>query len=94
MPAPRGDDGPVVGGMDDRTLLMPDWRGNNRMDCLRNIVRDGRVSPLILVAGSTTAIRVNGRAGLSTDPGLLAGFVCDWGGGLPKTVIVIAVAEV
>ena len=47
--SPRGDDGPVVQIADDKTLLMPDWRGNNRMDSLRNIVRDGRVSLMFLV---------------------------------------------
>ena len=77
---------------DDRTLLMPDWRGNNRMDSLRNIVRDGRISLLFLIAGSTTAMRVNGTAHLSVDPALLASFTRPEG--QPRTVIVIAIAEV
>ena len=90
--SPRGDDGPVVRVADDRTLLMPDWRGNNRIDSLRNIVADGRVSLLFLIPGSTNAMRVNGRAELSADPALLAGFARE--GVLPRTVIVVHVAEV
>lgn len=90
--SPRGDEGPVVTIRDDRTLLMPDWRGNNRMDSLRNIVRDGRVSLLFLIAGSTTAMRVNGTAHLTIDPDVLAGFARREG--LPRTVIVVAIAEV
>ena len=42
--SPRGDIDPVVTELDPKTLAMPDWRGNNRMDSLRNIVRDGRVA--------------------------------------------------
>ena len=60
--SPRGDDGPVVRAPDDRTLLLPASRGNNRMDSLRNIVRDGRVSLIILSPRSNTAMRVNGSA--------------------------------
>ena len=55
--SPRGDDGPVVQEMDAQTLLMPDWRGNNRMDSLRNIVRDGRVSLMFIVPGSNNVVR-------------------------------------
>ena len=90
--SPRGDDGPVVQAPDDRTLLLPDWRGNNRMDSLRNIVRDGRVSLMFLVPGSNTAMRVNGTAHLSVDPAVLAGFARTEG--LPRTVIVVAITEV
>ena len=63
--SPRGDDGPVVQELDEHTLLMPDWRGNNRMDTLRNIVADGRISLLFMVAGSNTVVRVNGAAKVS-----------------------------
>ena len=90
--SPRGDEGPVVHIRNDRTLLLPDWRGNNRMDSLRNIIRDGRVSLVFLIAGSTTAMRVNGTAHLSVDPDLLAGF--GRSEGQPRTVIVIAISEV
>jgi uncharacterized protein len=66
--SPRGDDGPVVRVVDDRTLWLPDWRGNNRIDSLRNIVRDGRVSLMFMVPGSNNVVRVNGRAVLTDDP--------------------------
>lgn len=89
---PRGDDGPVVQIADPGTLLMPDWRGNNRVDSLRNIVRDGRISLSFLVPGSNTVMRVNGTARLSTDPALCGRFV--QAGKHPHLVIVIALAEV
>ncbi|MCB1391563.1 MAG: pyridoxamine 5'-phosphate oxidase family protein [Rhodobacteraceae bacterium] len=89
---PRGDDGPVVQIADPGTLLMPDWHGNNRVDTLRNIVRDGRVSLAFLVPGSNTVMRVNGRARLSTDPALCRRF--DQKGRHPRLVIVVAIDEV
>jgi hypothetical protein len=90
--SPRGDEGPVVTVLDDRTLALPDWRGNERVDSLRNILRDGRVSLMFLVPGSNTAMRVNGTARLTADAALRARFRRD--GKDPRTVIVIAVAEV
>lgn len=90
--SPRGDDGPVVRIADAKTLLMPDWRGNNRMDSLRNIVTDGRVRLMFLVPGSNNVIRVNGTAIVSVDAGLRAGFSDK--GRAPRSVIVITVAEV
>lgn len=90
--SPRGDDGPVVMELDPGTLAMPDWRGNNRLDSLRNIVEDGRVSLLFLVSGSTGAVRVNGQARLTADAELRQKFAKD--GRLPATVIVIAIGEI
>ncbi len=90
--SPRGDDGPVVALAEDGTLLLPDWRGNNRLDSLRNIVRDGRVSLMFLVPGAANVVRVNGTAILSVDPDLTGRF--DKAGKRPKCVIVITVAEV
>lgn len=90
--SPRGDAGPVVTALDGRTLAMPDWKGNERIDSLRNILRDGRVSLIFLIPGSATAIRVNGTARLTDDAALCARFARK--GILPHTVIVIAVAEV
>jgi hypothetical protein len=89
--SPRGDDGPVVQIANDRTLLMPDWRGNNRIDSLRNIVRDGRVSVMFMVPGCNNVVRVNGSATLSTDPALTGRF--EQAGKHPKLVIEITVAE-
>jgi uncharacterized protein len=90
--SPRGDRGPVVTIADDETLLLPDWNGNQRIDSLRNIVRDGRVSLIFLVPGSTTCVRINGTARLTADPDLRTRFERD--GQHPRTVIVIRVAEV
>ncbi|MGV8986189.1 MAG: MSMEG_1061 family FMN-dependent PPOX-type flavoprotein [Cypionkella sp.] len=90
--SPRGDQGPVVTVLDPKTLALPDWKGNERIDSLRNIIRDGRVSLIFLIPGSTTAIRVNGRARLTADPVLRESFERD--GKHPRTVILIAVDEV
>ena len=57
--------------------MLPDRRGNNRVDSLRNIVRDGRVALLFLLPGSGTTLRVNGTARLQTDPELLASFTIE-----------------
>ncbi len=89
--SPRGDDGPVVHVADDRTLLLPDWRGNNRLDSLRNIVRDGRISLLFMVPGSNNVVRVNGSAMLTADSDLTGRF--DKKGKRPKTVIVATIDE-
>ena len=90
--SPRGDQGPVVVALDATSLAMPDWKGNERIDSLRNILRDGRVSLIFLVAGSTTAVRVNGTARLTADKALCDTFTRD--DKHPRTVIVITIAEV
>ncbi len=88
---PRGDNGPVVKIQDEKTILLPDWRGNNRIDSLRNIVRDERVSLMFMVPGSNNVVRVNGKAIITTDETVIQQF--DKKGMLPKTVIVISVEE-
>lgn len=90
--SPRGDDGAVVRVLDPGTLAMPDWHGNNRVDTLRNIVRDGRIALMFLVSGSNNAVRVNGRAKLTADPALCESFAR--GDKLPRSVIVIEIEEV
>jgi PPOX class probable FMN-dependent enzyme len=90
--SPRGDEGPVVAEFDAATLLMPDWRGNQRLDSLRNVVRDPRVSLMFMVPGSATVVRVNGRGDLSTDPDLIARF--EDRGRRPTLVLRVAIAEV
>ncbi|CAN7471552.1 pyridoxamine 5'-phosphate oxidase family protein [Rhizobium sp. LjRoot30] len=90
--SPRGDLGGVVRVRDDKTLLLPDWRGNNRVDSLANIVRDPRVALMFLIPGSTTTMRLNGRAVVSVDPTLLASFEMD--GKNPRSVIVVTIDEV
>jgi PPOX class probable FMN-dependent enzyme len=90
--SPRGDKGGVVRVADERTVLLPDWRGNNRVDSLLNIVRDPRVALMFLIPGSNTTMRINGRAVVSVDPGLLESFEMD--GKHPRTVIVVTIDEV
>src|ERR1700761_6115664 len=72
--SPRGDVSGFVHIHDDRTLMLPDRRGNNRVDSLRNIVRDPRVALLFLIPGSGTTLRVNGNAYLTDDAEVLASF--------------------
>ena len=90
--SPRGDEGPVVTILDPQTLALPDWHGNNRIDSLRNIVQDGRVSLMFLIPGALNAMRVNGTARLTADAALRARF--ERNGKQPRTVIVIRIAEV
>jgi PPOX class probable FMN-dependent enzyme len=90
--SPRGDVAPVVHVRDERTLLMPDRRGNNRVDSLRNIVRDPRVALLFMIPGIGQTLRVNGQAHLSIDPDLLSSFAVE--GKPPRCVAVIAVEAV
>lgn len=89
--SPRGDDGPVVEIADDHTLLLPDWRGNNRIDSLRNIVRDPRVSLMFMVPGCNNVVRINGKAILTADAEVLARF--EKKNILPKTVIAVTIDE-
>jgi len=90
--SPRGDDGPVVAEIDEQTLAMPDWHGNNRMDSLRNIVSDGRASLMFMIPGSNNVVRVNGTARLSVDPELLHRF--ERKGKHPRSVILIGINEI
>lgn len=89
--SPRGDRGTVVRVEDDRTLALPDWRGNNRVDSLINIVRDPRVALMFLIPGSNSVMRINGRAVVSVAPDLLQSFEMD--GRHPRSVIVITIDE-
>ncbi|WP_454714715.1 pyridoxamine 5'-phosphate oxidase family protein [Caulobacter segnis] len=89
--SPRGDLPGFVRIADPKTLMLPDRRGNNRIDSLRNIVRDPRIALLFLIPGSGTTFRVNGRAVLSADPALLDSFAVD--GKPPRTVMVVTVDE-
>jgi uncharacterized protein len=90
--SPRGDEGPVVTVLDAETVALPDWKGNERIDSLRNILRDGRVSLYFMVPGSSTSVRINGTARLTADPTLRTRFARN--GISPRTVIVIKVAEI
>lgn len=87
--SPRGDPAGFTIVQDPKTLLIPDRRGNNRLDSLRNIVRDPRIALLFMVPGVGETMRVNGKAVLSADPALLARFEIN--GKPPRTVIVVSV---
>ncbi|MGE0873494.1 MAG: pyridoxamine 5'-phosphate oxidase family protein [Burkholderiales bacterium] len=85
--SPRGDLPGFMRVLDEKTLLLPDRRGNNRIDSLRNIVQDPRVALLFLIPGVGNTLRINGRAQISTDAELLASFVID--GKAPRSVLVV-----
>ena len=89
--SPRGDRGSVVRIEDERTLALPDWRGNNRVDSLLNIVRDPRVALMFLIPGSNSVMRINGRAVVSVEPELLNSFEMD--GRHPRSVVLITIEE-
>lgn len=90
--SPRGDPNGFVKVRDEKTLLIPDRRGNNRIDTLRNIVHDPRVALLFLIPGCSETIRVMGRAAISADPTLAAEFAME--GKAPRSVLVVTVDSV
>jgi PPOX class probable FMN-dependent enzyme len=90
--SPRGDAFGLTRIQDRKTLLLPDRRGNNRIDSIRNMVRDPRVALMYLVPGSGNALRVNGRAKVTADQALRETFSVE--GALPRTVAVITVDEI
>lgn len=89
--SPRGDVGQVVHVQDEKTLLLPDRPGNNRIDSVRNILASPAVALIFLVPGVNEAFRVSGTAQITTDPLLLARFA--YKGQLPRSLIVIDVQE-
>jgi PPOX class probable FMN-dependent enzyme len=90
--SPRGDPPGFVRVRDKKTLLIPDRRGNNRVDALRNLVRDPRISLLFMIPGIDSTLRINGTAVIVVDPELSAGFAIN--GRLPKCVLVVTVDRV
>jgi len=90
--SPRGDAPGFVRIVDDKTLAVPDRRGNNRIDSLRNVVRDPRVALLFIVPGVGETLRVNGRAKISIDKALLESFVVD--GKAPRSVLIVTIDSV
>jgi len=89
---PRGDPAGFVEVADEKTLLIPDRRGNNRADSLRNLIHDPRIALLFLIPGVGETLRVNGRAAISVAPDLLARFPAQ--GKLPRSVIVVQAERV
>ena len=90
--SPRGDTPGFVTVEDAKTLLIPDRRGNNRIDSLRNIISNPQVALLFMIPGVGETLRVNGRAAISTEPALLERFGIE--GKLPRSVIVVHVDTV
>ena len=90
--SPRGDPAPVVMVKDERTLLLPERRGNNRIDSLRNIVSNPGVSMIFFVPGVSETVRVNGTARICIEKDVLARFSMQ--GALPKCVVEVSVQAV
>ncbi len=90
--SPRGDPKGFVRVIDQKTVAIPDRRGNNRIDSLRNLIHDPRVALLFLIPGVSETLRIMGRATISTDPELCASFIMQ--GKVPRCVLVIAVDKV
>src|SRR6516165_5226638 len=86
--SPRGDAPGFVRIHDEKTLLVPDRRGNNRIDSLRNILSDPRVALLFLIPGCGETIRINGHAAISTDPELCASFAVNEKA--PRAVLIVS----
>jgi len=87
--SPRGDAPGFVAVEDEHTLLLPDRRGNNRTDSLRNVIHDPRVALLFMVPGMNETLRINGHAHVSVAPALLERFAVD--AKLPRSVLVIKI---
>ena len=90
--SPRGDPAGFVRVVDEKTVMIPDRRGNNRIDSLRNLVRDPRISLLFLIPGVGETLRINGQAEIVADPELCASF--EMRGKPPRTVIVVDVERI
>lgn len=90
--SPRGDVSGFVHVEDERTLMMPDRRGNNRIDSLKNIVRDPCIALCFLIPGSRNALRVNGNAHITTEPELKNRFAME--GKEPRSIIVMRTTAV
>lgn len=90
--SPRGELGGAFVIADDKTLIIPDRRGNNRIDTLRNIVADPRIAALFFIPGSNTTVRLNGSAIVTTDATLLRSLARE--GKTPRSAIVITISEI
>ena len=89
---PRGDERGFVRVHDEKTLMLPDRRGNSRVNSLRNVVHDPRVALMFLVPGSGNALRINGTACISVDPELLESYAVK--GKVPRSVLVVTIGEI
>lgn len=90
--SPKGDAPGFVRVVDEKTLAIPDRPGNSRIDGFRNIIRNPHVALLFLIPGVGETLRVNGRASISIEPGLMQSFAVD--GKLPRSVLIVNVDAV
>ena len=90
--SPRGDPAGFVAILDDRTILLPDRRGNNRADSLTNVLENPNVGMLFLIPGVNETLRLNGRSTLTTDPALLEPLAVK--GRVPRSGLLVEVEEV
>ena len=85
--SPKGDAPGFVRIVDDKTVMIPDRPGNNRLDGFKNLMRDPRIALLFLIPGVGETLRVNGRAAISIDPELMQSFAVN--GKLPRSVLIV-----
>jgi len=90
--SPRGDNSNVVRELNEKNLLIPDWRGNNRIDSLRNIVCDPRASLMLIVGGANIVIRINGTAKITLDKKLIDTF--EKNKNKPRSIILFEIQEI
>ncbi|MDA9278835.1 pyridoxamine 5'-phosphate oxidase family protein [Amylibacter sp.] len=90
--SPRGDNSNVVRELNEKNLLIPDWRGNNRIDSLRNIVSDPRASLMLIVGGANIVIRINGIAKITLDEELIESF--EKNTNKPRSIILFEIQEI
>ena len=89
--SPRGGEAGFIKAIDDHTVIIPDWTGNNRLDTFTNIIDTGRIGAIFLVPGVDEALRINGAASLRNDEAFTS--LCEVNGRFPKVVVHIAVRE-
>ena len=89
--SPRGGEAGFIQVIDDNTVIIPDWTGNNRLDTFSNIIDTGRIGAIFLVPGVEEALRINGTASLRNDEAFTS--LCEVNGRYPKLVVHIAVKE-
>jgi len=89
--SPKGDDPGFVDVLDDRTIVIPDRRGNNRLDTLTNLLANPQIGLIFFIPGVDETLRINGRAEISVDPALLENYEVK--GKLPTAMIVVHVEE-
>ena len=87
--SPRGDAPGFVHAVNERTLLLPERPGNNRIESLRNLLHDSRLALIFLIPGVGETLRIRGRGRITTDPELLQRFSV--GAALPRCVIRVEV---